>query len=660
MGAAPADAVSAPAAAGSAGPLPRRAAAVLGTVGPAVVVGLLAWPRMGDGPAEVWFLLAQTLPLLVRRRWPAPVLAVCVTVAACEVLAGLGLTNAVAGQGVATATVVARRRWPRSVLPPLAAMAVGTGALLVAGGAARDRSVAVLGTVLLLGWAIGNARARRAAVRAAAEHELRTRRETGELRARVAAVQERLRIERELHELVAGGLDAIVVTAGAARLCTRSAAVEQVVVIERVGRALLAELDRFLHLLRRGAPALGEPDGSARDGPAPCPLPLPVAVDAVLAGTIAALALTGAAWLPPEQRPSTGWLVALVAAGTVPLLVRGRWPEAVTVAVTAALAVQLLIGMPIGDGLLAVAVAVHGVAARRTLKRAIGLAVVAAGVLAVLIARLDLVLAATLMAALAVFVAGALAIGEGDRRAAADDADLRRRLAAAEDDDRLRLRAAVVDQRARAARDLHDSIGHTVSLIVLLAGAARLGSDFATSLAGVERAARTALAELDERVEATPDTGPDPADPVPADPVPADPVPQCLQDLAEDVRAAGVPVTLHIADVDDLPAGVARVVYLLVREALTNVMKHAPGAPTVVRVERPGNVVRVRVTNTAGPGGLVPLPSGSRGLAGMRERVALFGGRLDAGPDSHGGFALDAAIPLPTDVAPPSVAQGAS
>jgi signal transduction histidine kinase len=264
----------------------------------------------------------------------------------------------------------------------------------------------------------------------------------------------------------------------------------------------------------------------------------------------------------------------------------------------------------------------------------------------ILVARLDPGLVPPLTAALGLVLAGALAMGEADRRAAAAEAELHRRLASAEDDDRLRLHAAVVDQRALAARDLHDSLGHTISLIVLLAGAARLGRDFATSVAGVERAARTALAELDERVDAT-----SYADP-------ALPFPQCLQDLADDVRAAGTPVTLHTEGVDDLPPGVGRTVHLLVREALTNVLKHAAGAPTAVRVERSGNVVRVSVTNVAGPGDPDPLPSGSRGLAGMRERVALFGGRFDAGPDGNGGFVLNAGVPLPAVEAPSPVPGG--
>jgi signal transduction histidine kinase len=88
-------------------------------------------------------------------------------------------------------------------------------------------------------------------------------------------------------------------------------------------------------------------------------------------------------------------------------------------------------------------------------------------------------------------------------------------------------------------------------------------------------------------------------------------------------------------------------VFRIVQEALTNVMKHAAGGAADVHVERVDQRVRVRVTSTGGPGARVALPSGTRGLAGMQERVALFGGHLAAGPDGDTRFVVDARIPVP-------------
>jgi signal transduction histidine kinase len=157
------------------------------------------------------------------------------------------------------------------------------------------------------------------------------------------------------------------------------------------------------------------------------------------------------------------------------------------------------------------------------------------------------------------------------------------------------------------------------------------------SLTAIECSARSALGELDDRI-----AGIEQAEPTD----PAVPTAEDLRRLGDNVRAAGTDVTLDVDDVDHLPPGVARAVFRIVQEALTNVMKHAAGGAATVHVEWVGRRVRVRVTDTGGTGNRKSLPSGSRGLAGMQERVALFGGQLSAGPDDGGGFVVDARIPV--------------
>jgi signal transduction histidine kinase len=90
----------------------------------------------------------------------------------------------------------------------------------------------------------------------------------------------------------------------------------------------------------------------------------------------------------------------------------------------------------------------------------------------------------------------------------------------------------------------------------------------------------------------------------------------------------------------------------LVQEALTNVVKHAPGAPARVLIRRGGDQVSVRVTNPPAPARQEQLPSGARGLVGMRERVTGMGGELSAGPDGSGGFTVDALLPIHPPVTP--------
>jgi signal transduction histidine kinase len=578
-----------------------------------------------------------------------------------QALLGLPLTNATLGQAVAVATVVSRMRWPRSLLPPAALMVANAGALLLVRAASPSREIVILGTTLVLAWAFGDASARRAAVRAAIEQELAARVEGIRLRSRLAVVGERLRIARELHDVVGGALDAVLVQAAAARLrLGRPEAVVQIAAIEGIGREVLTELDRFLSLLRRPSPDAEE----AADAP---PVPVPVsterrvparaqpavrlALTAGPAGVLAALALVDALEVPAPQRLDLPLVLLLVAGATLPLLWRRRAPEAVVVAVAAASGVQLLLGMPVADGVLAVAVALHAVALYRTRRRAVELAVPAVAVLAVLAARLDPGYAVGVVTVLVVFAAGAVYIGDSARVACEHDASLLERVAAAAEEGRLRLRAVVLAERAQAARDLHDSIGHTMSLIVVQAGAARLcaagtgGQDrdpamrrAAETLAAIERSARSALADLDARLDVVlaNEPPPDPVVPVVGD----------LEHLAQDVRSAGTPVDLTIDGVEDLPPSVRTAVFRLVQEGLTNVLKHAPGGAAAVHVERVGDKVRVGVVNAASPRPVTTLPSGSRGLAGLRERVTLFGGRFSAGPLPDGGFSLTAVLPL--------------
>jgi signal transduction histidine kinase len=162
-------------------------------------------------------------------------------------------------------------------------------------------------------------------------------------------------------------------------------------------------------------------------------------------------------------------------------------------------------------------------------------------------------------------------------------------------------------------------------------------------LEAVETSARGALAEMRRMLGLLQA----PAGDLPS--APAAPAPG-LHNLAELVRrsAAGLgPTTLTVDDAMDLPAGLELVVYRIVQEALTNALKHAPGAAVEVSVRRQGGRLTASVLN--GPGASVEhqRPDGSgRGLLGVRERVALYGGQVDAGPRA-GGFALTVTIPLP-------------
>jgi signal transduction histidine kinase len=225
-------------------------------------------------------------------------------------------------------------------------------------------------------------------------------------------------------------------------------------------------------------------------------------------------------------------------------------------------------------------------------------------------------------------------------------------------------RQALELERARIASELHDVVTHNVSVMIVQAGAARQvlagAPDQARSaMLAVEASGRAAMTELRHLLgllgpPAAADTG------IPGDSARASedlrPQPGLgqLRPLVDRVAAAGLPVQLHLGDVPPgIPPGPDLAAFRVVQEALTNVIKHAGRPRTGVSVDYRDGDLFVEVADTgppiaaAGP----TLPGTGRGLLGLRERMALYGGELDAGPGPDGGWLVRARIPadpLPT------------
>jgi signal transduction histidine kinase len=215
----------------------------------------------------------------------------------------------------------------------------------------------------------------------------------------------------------------------------------------------------------------------------------------------------------------------------------------------------------------------------------------------------------------------------------------------AENERELLARDAVLTERTRIAREMHDVVGHRVSLMVLQAGAIEMAAaDPARveQLAGqVQVAGRQALDELRQMVGVLRAGEGDDATPLGPQPGLAD-----LSRLVAQSRDAGMDVELRALPAGDaVDAAVGRAAFRIVQEALTNAAKHAPGAAVCVTVERPPGELRVRVVS--GPGDRVPAESrtGGYGLVGLAERVRTLGGRLSAEPRLDGGFAVEAVLP---------------
>jgi signal transduction histidine kinase len=206
-------------------------------------------------------------------------------------------------------------------------------------------------------------------------------------------------------------------------------------------------------------------------------------------------------------------------------------------------------------------------------------------------------------------------------------------------------RAAVTEERARIARELHDVVGHAVSVMTVQASGVRrlLKPDQERereALEIVEQTGREALAEMRRlvgvlrRPEEAPALAPQPSL-------------QHLDRLVEQAGEAGLPVEVQIeGEAKELPAGVDLTAYRLVQEALTNAVKHARATRAEVTVRYGDGVVELLVRDDGRGVSDGTADSGGHGLVGMRERVAVYGGELDAGPRPNGGYELRASLPL--------------
>jgi signal transduction histidine kinase len=232
-------------------------------------------------------------------------------------------------------------------------------------------------------------------------------------------------------------------------------------------------------------------------------------------------------------------------------------------------------------------------------------------------------------------------------------AELRDRAARLEAAEGERAARAVMDERLRIARELHDVIGHSISLIAIQSEAAtrsvRSNPDAVPAfLDGISAASRQALAEMRGVLAVLrPDATVLPA----AGELSPQPGLEQVGELVAGLRAGGLETRLE-AEPMHLPPGIELAVYRIVQESLTNVLKHAgAGAKADVTIISNGGRVRVSVHDDgAGPSGRAP--GTAHGIVGMRERAAAYGGTLRTGARPGGGFEVEASIPLPGQEAP--------
>ncbi len=353
--------------------------------------------------------------------------------------------------------------------------------------------------------------------------------------------------------------------------------------------------------------------------------------------------LSGVAWLRSQvadhgSRHASGVLVLVAIAVAAPVLLRARHPLAAWACAVAAMTFAAIVITPRQDittPYIPGAVIVYllclyamGVRASRPM--------MIAGVVVTFVGA-ALIDARTTAVALPAMIPLALAYVVRLRRAT--------RHALAEQEARHEEETAVLEERQRIARELHDVVAHHMSVIAIQAEAApyKVASpppELAESFADIRASALDGLTELRRilgvlRTAEAPQTAPQPGL-------------ERLDEVIASARSGGLAIETSVTgEPPALPAGVGLSAHRILQEALSNAMKHAPGATVRVEISYDPRALRLRVVN--GPGG-GPAPvaesGGGHGLVGMRERAAMLGGELGAGPVPDGGFAVVATLPL--------------
>jgi len=359
---------------------------------------------------------------------------------------------------------------------------------------------------------------------------------------------------------------------------------------------------------------------------------------------------------PAEPESVAAWIgvlgPGLVAAQGLPLAWRRVRPvvvAAVVVAASAGYGLLVVPAPPYAGWVALFAVAAHVPGFRRAMVSAgVVAAALAGGVVAAAVVHPDgrnelLVL---LLVTLIVLLAGGLTRAERDRVSA-----LRERAASlAREQDAVRGQAAL-EERLRIARDLHDLVGHGLTAIAVQSGTARvaLGAGdldaVRTALGHVEATSRSAMREMRAAVGMLREQSPAVTEGAPdLDGLPT---------LLEQAGRAGVRAALDpVGDLGQIPPAVGRCAYRVVQEALTNVIRHAPGAAATVCLEARDGWLHIEVTDRGGSRAGAGSASGGHGLVGMRERVEMLHGTVQAGPLDGGGWTVRATLPLREGIGP--------
>lgn len=520
-------------------------------------------------------------------------------------------------------------------------------------GAVVFFAVALVGVPALAGRLI-RGRQRSLEALAGQRRQLETQRE---MQTRTALAMERVQLAERLQADLVAGMDLLLSETGAVEHDDAANPPGGVAAIETQARALLADTRKVVVSLASAdsAPGAGSPGvaGVQAGGRLPGSGPLAPAIHrtastATMAWTaLAAAAVCTGLLLQVRAAPDVHVPVPVALAGCLviaaPLAVAWRWPLAMTVAVWTAAAVFSAFVTPLGNQFGAIGLAfvppfmVAYFEGRR--RAAAGLGICLLGGLLCFgwdgFARNYV-----FVMVLAAWIAGRVLVA---RSRMVEELRSNNQLLAGQRD--ASLRHAIAEERARIARDLHDSIGHHLTIIALQAGAARRlwASDppkAKAALATVARVAAQGTVELQMALGGELALARDaPFGTAPLTSIAA---------LLDNARAAGLLVSMHTgANPPELPGDIELALFRVLQESLTNILRHAPGATANVTIRTCGPRVELVVANTAGGQSPAWADGSSHGQRGMRQRVEECGGSLDHRQRANGGFEVRAWFPIP-------------
>ncbi len=374
-------------------------------------------------------------------------------------------------------------------------------------------------------------------------------------------------------------------------------------------------------------------------------------VDGVIAVSVGVLFVIPRVSVAPgaDDRAWDALSVALIACVVAPIAWRRRWPTGALAATILANTMVIAVGEPeTGLALVGYFLAFSATLHRQDRPLAAIVAVAVGGValqaLAGLIDGTIQQVGSTLITdSVALLVAIVISDNVLRRRERVADAESRAVLLTREHE--LEKRAAITDERTRIARELHDIVAHSVSIIVLQSGAAqrvvhRSPDEGAAALRIIEQTARSAMTELRSLLDVLRDEGD------------AGSIASPQPTLDQLPALIGADPDLDVTFVEtgarpEVSAHTALTVYRIVQEAMTNARKHSPGAPVMVNIDYTTRDIVIDVANRAGAQSAIAGGRVGHGLIGVRERIALAGGAMRAGPsDSAGGWTLHCTLPV--------------